>query len=908
MQTMSRLVLVAVLLAGCEPEVKTPNTTPVVVALFDPLGSPPVVPTPNDLAFTGGDGVHLNVPDAPDASPAQKAFNAYLRTLAGFPSSSTATASFSKPLDASRVTLSSATTGAGSLVVVDTTAVAPLGPDQLTAALSADGQTVNLTPAQRWTSGHRYAALVFGGADPAGLRGAGGETVLASPAFFFLRSPNPLIARCPDTANPDCACPPEAIADPTDTTCHSVVMGLPDATARVVEPQRRLLQTALGTLLPLVAPGRNQSDLVLFWTFTITAQPMTVFDPTRGDVPFPNDVLIDPVTGRVNLPIAAGDPQAAVKMALNTLDGFSVSAPETLGIDATTGLDAKTLVPGRSVFLLNLDPRPTAEQPVYSVVSAGGQLVLTPEMPLESDQDKYAVLVTTAVADANGQPLVPSPTMVLATGENPLFDGTHSTVSVLGDAEAMQLETLRLALQPLIVKITAMGLPRTSLAALWTFTTQSIARPLGALDLFPAGAMLPSDVTIDKVATAADIAASPLATLLPDVGYVVIGSFTSRYVFDPTTKLVSFDRSGMTFTVHPPAAAATTTIRFWLALPKLPATGAVPVAIMQHGLTSWRGDVLPLAEGAAKNGGWASVGFDIDFHGSRSKCIADNQCASGTCDKATGACPGGFLLTTSAMNPLACDLAALSGDTMNDCKPAISGQNYVDASNLFSGRANGYQYVVDTSQLIRVLSDTTNPNGLAAKLAAATVPVTPTIDVTKIGFLGQSLGAIDGAVFLAADARPKVGVLNVGGGHVFEIISDGAFHSLVDQYLMSIGVMRGTPAYAQIVATARWVLDPTDPFSVAPFLRSRPIINQEAGMDTVIPPVYEEALAQAIWGPMGLDAMHHARGALADRTTFFSVYYPAATHSSLLTGTPAPDATNMQADAFGYLLSFGAVK
>src|SRR5262249_10537740 len=152
-----------------------------------------------------------------------------------------------------------------------------------------------------------------------------GETVLASPAFFFLRSPNPLTARCGDVTNPDCVCPSAAVADPNDTTCHSIVQGLDDATARRVEPQRRMLQAALGLLLPLGAPGRSQTNLVVFWTFTITTQAMTVFDPVSGNIPFPNDILINQMTGLVNLPIAPGDPQAQVKMGLNTLDGFSTS-------------------------------------------------------------------------------------------------------------------------------------------------------------------------------------------------------------------------------------------------------------------------------------------------------------------------------------------------------------------------------------------------------------------------------------------------------------------------------------------------------------------------------------------------------------------------------------------------------
>ena len=415
--------------------------------------------------------------------------------------------------------------------------------------------------------------------------------------------------------------------------------------------------------------------------------------------------------------------------------------------------------------------------------------------------------------------------------------------------------------------------------------------------------MLPTDVTLQKVANQGALAtAFGASNFLTHVKYLVLGSFTSKSVIDPTTGLISFTRSaGGDFTVQPPAGAPATTIRFWLALPN--AAGPVPLAFVQHGLTSWRGDVLPLADGFAQ-ANWASIGFDIDYHGSRSKCTADNQCQSGTCTVATGVCSGGFIPTPTSSDPLACDIAAVSADP-SDCKPTISGQNYVDPANLFLGRTNGQQYIVDGAQLVRVVSDTTNTSGLAALLAAQVPAVTPTLDATKIAFLGQSLGAIDGAVLLSASAQPSEGVLNVGGGHVFDILSTSpTLHGLIDQYLTAIGVMRGTAAYAQLDATAAWVLDPADPWSVAPRLRQKPVIVQEAGMDQVILPIFEEDLAESIFGPMGLDAMHHAQGKQTNGT-FVSTYFPTAGHSELLMPTATGQAEVTQ--ALGFLTSFGAV-
>ena len=905
--------------SGCQPHVVAPpGTSKISIALFDPLGSPPVLPTPNDLAFVGGDGVHLNVPDEPGQSPAQLAFNAYLRTLTGFPPSSTASTSFSAALDPTSLSVQTAT-APGSIIVVDTTAgtlATGLG-----AALSTDGKTLNIADSSRFTSGHRYAVLLFGNGDAMGLRGAGGAVVLASSTFFILLSPTPLLVRCTDVTNPACACPAAALADPSDTTCHSSFQGLTDAQARQAEPQREMLDAALSQLLPLVAPGRNRDDVVLFWTFTITSQPVAEFDPTSNTLPFPNDALINQSTGNVMLPIVAGDPEAALKMELNTLDGFSESAAITLPVDVVAGssIDAASLLPGLTTLLFSLDPG--AEAPTFAAAPSFGQVALTPTLPLVSDQARYAAVVTRG-ATAGSVPFVPAPATALLLQPNPLFDGMHATVSVLDDAAAQQLEALRLALVPLIALLQAQGLATSEIAALWTFTTQSIARPLAALDAFPTQATLTTDVTATAYTDFTTLPAA-LQPLVADVKAVVLGTFQTALVYDPMTRVVQFSRQPSAtmpttpaadrFTVTP-TATLPVTVRYWLTLPKTASAAGAPLVVAQHGLTSWRGDVFVLADGLAA-GGSAAIGFDIDFHGARTRCSADSQCngaAAGSCDVATGVCAGGLAVSTT--NPLACVLAAFSGDMVNDCEPAASGNGYVDPANLFGGRAGGYQYVVDAAQLVRVVS-ATGGNSLQARLAAA--GLAGSLDPSKLSFLGHSLGAINGAIFLATDPSINgANVLSVGGGHLFEILADGAFHPAVDQLLMQLGIMRGTAAYAQLVQTTRWVLDPTDPFSVGRLIRRAPsfsyvvgaanppklAIVQEAGMDTVVPPQYEEALSMSIWGPSGVDANGHAQGANA-AGTFVSTYFSDAVHTTLLSAMPSP---SMRIQATTYVLSGGA--
>src|SRR4051794_2277395 len=105
---------------GCEPPIVAgPTPAPTVVAAFDPRAMPPVVPTPNNLAFRGGDGVHLNVPDQPTDSPEQRAINAFLRMLDGFPPNTPARAGFSGALAPASVRLPAPGQTPGSVLVFD---------------------------------------------------------------------------------------------------------------------------------------------------------------------------------------------------------------------------------------------------------------------------------------------------------------------------------------------------------------------------------------------------------------------------------------------------------------------------------------------------------------------------------------------------------------------------------------------------------------------------------------------------------------------------------------------------------------------------------------------------------------------------------------------------------------------
>jgi hypothetical protein len=224
--------------------------------------------------------------------------------------------------------------------------------------------------------------------------------------------------------------------------------------------------------------------------------------------------------------------------------------------------------------------------------------------------------------------------------------------------------------------------------------------------------------------------------------------------------------------------------------------------------------------------------------------------------------------------------------------------------------------VVDAAQLVRVLQSP-SASGLVAQLAAE--PGAYDVDSAQITFLGHSVGAIGGTLFLSVDPTPKAAVLNAGGAHNFDALASGAFAPVVDQYLASIGVMRGTPQFAQIDATARWVLDPVDPFSVARFVRRtpltsyltgipnapKPVILQTPGMDMVIPPPFQADLALALFGPSGLDAMGHVQSMQNDGT-FVSTFFPDAVHATIISGQPLSEGVPMRIQAATFIATGGA--
>lgn len=906
------LCALAVASASCVADVESGAPNEGTVALFNPAVSPAVVATPTDLIRQGG-ALQVPVDPAEATVPALKAFNTYLRGLDGYPPDSTAATTFSAAIDKASL--------ADGLFVYDATEQRVFAAAEFSASIVSDTPpTLSVASTQRWKGGHSYVIALLSYSDGGvvkGLKDASGKRVLPDQAFTFLRSKTPLVGYCADQSNPACVC-----ASLSDALCHAIVDGVGDSSARLLEGARRSIAPGLDTILAQVSqtsPGRTRADVALAWSFTISRRPFAVFDIARGAAPFPSDLLLanplaelKPGATTVKLPASPADTDLikALKVGLNTLDGFSTTGSAQFPIDGTADITAASVSKLTTLFLNTTDP----EQPTYTPAPLtvlldketnkrgfAGQVWLTPDRPLLGDQNRYVAILTTGIKDAQGLPLTPSPTTVLLTQGSPLIVDGKSAVSNVSLANATQLELLRAnAIQPLLDGIAKIpGAPKPNqIAALSIFRTQSITTPLLGLSAVPTAANVSTDVTFDPPVR------DPAS--LPGVGALIFGKLTTRQVLQ--------DRGPL----NPAATADATakynkTIPFILTLPKKAATPIAKVAIVQHGLGRWRGDALAISSALAAKG-IAGIAIDVIYHGGRVVCVADTDCSAGaTCARAqaadpAGQCSDGKYKTQAGQSPLP------NGDIIPDS--ALPQRDFTNFGNLFAARDNFRQHVVDLSQVVRVLR-AQGPTSLQGRLAAD--GNLAALDTTKLTYVGQSLGALLGTNFLAVHPDITTGVLNVGGAPIIGIFTDpkSVFSDQLKKFFESIGIQPDTASYYSTLDSIRWILDPGDPINLGRNLRKRPIVSpltmqanaakrvilQESGMDTVIPNEWTRRLGIELGLP--LDANQHLMGIDGEGAspTNVSTFFANADHGALFNFTVPSLTAAIQNQAVTYLQS-----
>jgi hypothetical protein len=888
-----------VLIGACAPDIAQNAAPPgAVTPLFDL--NKLIVPLPNDLAKDPTTG-KIVVPPSPTDTAAQTEFNRdYLGQLDGFPFESSASVSFTGDLKVDTVS-------AKTVMVLDVTnPAAPAPVDNINPIWVPPTKSIVIQPPGGvWTRGHHYVVALVGG--PTGLRGAGNEDVIGSESWALVSGTTPLIT-CVDPKNLDTC---TLNVDIIPSTKTDPLEKLNDEKTKALQIEQ--IRAGYSPILDALAlKGIPRANIPQIWSFSIIDSGEMTFDPANGVVPFPNDVLRDPSTGKVKLPnpktgkeLTAADCQTTdatilLTCGLNTLDGFSTLAPpvsessDTLGAVAQATLAGGTLSTA-NVGLLPLKPGAPPEirtKPAYtpclnclSSKDANGNPQTSPQQlqwkldaPLD-EKTTYAAYVTTDPKDDKGRNVVPNPVFALVRSAAPLVENGHSAVNILTDDEASLLEPLRVGYKPMFDALETQMIHRANISLAFPFTTISESTELLQLHGYPAAVPglpdYPAGI-VDATATY-QAAASAGGVPITNVGKFFAGAYLSP---------VAVTGPGGTFNLANPAVLP---VRFAIAVPAgSPPPNGWPVLVFGHGFTRGRNDFLAFAN-AATGIGHMVISADVLYHGDRSTCTGskvatkqasdDASCVDpvnmkcdegptvGLCvlrnDAARTTCNVGPLgdATCAGLNQGQCAAdgkcqgfsTALGVGLLTDANglPKISGWNYFNPAALFGTRDNIRQQMIDHAQLIRVMKGTDPSKSFALQLAGANGGALP-YDTTKIDYIGQSLGGINGTLYASISPEMHNVVLNVpGGSWTTELLTSIAFAPIRDAFLQALateGLVPGTPSFDQFMATVQWILDPADAANTA-YRLTHPV---DVGNGVFAPPQDRKAFIQFIEGDQGV--------------------------------------------------------
>ena len=479
------------------------------------------------------------------------------------------------------------------------------------------------------------------------------------------------------------------------------------------------------------------------------------------------------------------------------------------------------------------------------------------------DNTSYGLVISDGVLDQSGRPLVAGTVSKVLRFQNPVVDAAGvSQLAGIDDATAGALEIMRQALKPVINAAGANGIPASHIVMAYTFKTQTIlttATQLGALPY-----------TKD----AATGAPGAVTVLTPAAAFAKYGAFTGQVPGSDGSNIAQIlETTITTFNLLDPASGAfnasgTTaneTIKVMIATPKpgvtAACTGALaplagfgakcsPMVIFRHGLGGGRVEMLTIADTFTSQG-MTVVAIDAAKHGDRSFCTAGSTttviagltlpvCADGAAcvsplpagaqgdANPPGGCAAGFTkrpISAACFPGAPGNCAPPTGDGI----PLVSA-NFLTTANFFRTRDTLRQDIIDQSQLVRAIA--------FAPTATTTFPVTGhtvfdkmlatgvVIDPTRVYYIGQSLGAIQGTVDVASNPRITKAVLNVGGGTVVDIFTNSpAFTASTNALLAGLGVQPGTSAYLQFLVVAKTILDPADPINFAGHLTANTLAN-----------------------------------------------------------------------------------
>ncbi len=572
-----------------------------------------------------------------------------------------------------------------------------------------------------------------------------------------------------------------------------------------------------------------------------------IMDTEGGNIPYPNDILFapsegQPADGTLNIPFKADDKDAAVKAALDTLDGFSTTAAISVGVSGDVN---QSTLPG-SVRLYEVaatESNATSPIPVVGAILSeltfgvdfvaaysDGRIALLPLKPLKS-HSHYMVLLENGIKDNSGRAIEPDYVTSLLLENRPLFDAAGNPAVILDsdpDTNRAKLQQLagiqQLTQQMLYVAGRDKNVSSADVTAIWSFTTQSIGKVAEAIaahneDQAVLG-LRDTNLTSKEILLSAgyDVnstmygIAEVYAGTLSNLPYY-LGMPSAQNPLAPLTASFTFaEGSDM------PVETGRVTIPVLAAVPSAasgctePADGW-PVAIFQHGITRNRLDVLAISEAFAKIC-YAVVGIDLPLHG-----ISDT----------TNPLYMGDYERTFNLDFLTQDANETILAKVPDGKPDTSGIHYMNLVSLLTVRDNIRQSTSDYIALQNAIAAAqTDPNGL-------------NFDETKIAYVGHSLGTIAPFGYFAhqdlAGLSLSAVLLSAPGGGITDImVNSPTFGPMVVNGLKEAGLEPGSSDFNAFLNAMQTAVDDADPLNYASLAaqKQKMLVHEVIG-DDVIP-------------------------------------------------------------------------
>ena len=564
------------------------------------------------------------------------------------------------------------------------------------------------------------------------------------------------------------------------------------------------------------------------------------FQPLNGIFPYPNDLYFSGSTdGTLNLPANPFQPTIAT---INALDGYSTTAYWSVRF-AGGALDPATFTP-TSIRVIRITLDNATKGPLLP--PAPGALAPAPLIP----GTDFAASVSTELGSNNATLIIRplKPLQASTGGQNIgylvlLTNGIRATAAT-GGAAASPDADYRTVRDQAISEILA-GATTPTCAPITNATLNAICRlTFGHLRIGAAvGQVFPGPLNLADVIVsfsfstestrdtlqnvlAPTIANSPPTALvvqptglttsavnpmLPGIANIYAGTLGIPYYLSapsqasPTAPVTRFwtaagpppaglDPTSRNLTRFNPVPAKTADINIPIFVTVPNAAGPTmgvrppngwPVAIFQHGLTRNRVDAVAIADAFAQ-AGFIVVSIDLPLHG----IGAGTQAAA-------------FRITGLERT---FDLDVSNNQTLAPGPDGVvdgSGQNFVNLSSLLTTRDNLRQGAVDLLTLTRALAN-----------LEVTGDTTPDADLTRIHFVGHSLGSIVGGVYATVGANARTAsLLMTGGGVAQTIIDSPTFGPRIDAALTAQGLLPNTTLRNQFLRDAQTAVDAGDPLN-----------------------------------------------------------------------------------------------